>query len=251
MSNDESGNRVSAEPHASSSFVTTRWTVVLAAGRRSSPEADRALEELCRTYWYALYAYVRRRGHTREDAEDLVQSFFLRVLEKNYLEGVTSEKGKFRAFLLASLKHFLANEWDRAGRQKRGGHVTTLSLDWNDADTRYQIDPADQLSPDKLFDRSWAITLLERVLTRTRDEMTVENKAGEFDCLKPFLTVPGRSIPYSEVAAALGKTEAAARVAVHRLRHRYRQLLRDEIAQTLSHPEQVEEEMRALFQAFR
>src|SRR5208283_2279483 len=119
-------------------FATTHWTVVLAAGQRSAPEADRALEELCRTYWYPLYAYVRRQGHSKEDAEDLTQGFFARFLERNYLEGLSSEKGRFRAFLLAALKHFLANEWNKSQRQKRGGGVAPLSLDWQDADTRYQ-----------------------------------------------------------------------------------------------------------------
>src|SRR5205085_4091142 len=142
-----------AQSNTADVFATTRWTVVLAAGRPHAPLADAALEELCRTYWYPLYVYVRRQTATREDAEDLTQAFFARFLEKNYLEGLSSDKGKFRAFLLASLKHFLANEWDRANRQKRGGGVANLSLDWQDAETRYQIHPADNLSPDKLYDR--------------------------------------------------------------------------------------------------
>ena len=231
-------------------FATTHWTVVLAAGRKSTPQADVALEELCRTYWYPLYAFVRRHGHSREDAEDLTQAFFARLLEKNYLEGLHSEKGKFRAFLLASLKHFLANEWDRAARQKRGGGVTILSLDWQDADTRYQIDPADTLSPDKLFDRAWAVTLLERVIVRLRDECTADGRSALFDRLKPFLMVGKSAIPHAQAAAELSMAEGAVRVAVHRLRRRYRQLLREEIAQTLSDPAQVDEEMRALFSAF-
>jgi RNA polymerase sigma factor (sigma-70 family) len=231
-------------------FATTRWTVVVAAGRQASPQAAVALEELCRTYWYPLYAYVRRQGRSREDAEDLTQSFFARFLEKNYLDGLRSEKGKFRAFLLAALKHFLANEWDRANRRKRGGGVAPLSLDWQDADTRYQIDPADNLSPDKLYDRAWAVTLLERVIARLRDENVAEGKAKVFERLKPFLMVGKSAIPYGEAATGLGLTEGAVRVAVHRLRRRYRELLREEISQTLSDPAQVEEEMRALFSAF-
>ena len=231
-------------------FATTRWTVVLTAGRQASPQAAVALEELCHTYWYPLYVYVCRQTPTREDAEDLTQSFFARFLEKNYLEGLSSEKGKFRAFLLAVLKHFLANEWDRANRQKRGGGVTPLSLDWQDADTRYQIDPADNLSPDKLYDRAWAVTLLERVITRLRDESAAEGKARLFEQLKPSLMVGKSAIPYGEAAAALDLTEGAVRVAVHRLRRRYRELLREEISQTLSDPAQVEEEMQALFSAF-
>src|SRR5262249_20798382 len=160
-----------------------------------------ALEELCRTYWYPLYVYVRRQTATREDAEDLTQAFFARFLEKNYLENLSSEKGRFRAFLLASLKHFLANEWDKAGRLKRGGGQTVLSLDWHDADTRYQVDPPDNLSPDKLYDRAWAVTLLERVIARLSEENAAEDKGRMFAELKPFLTVGRNAIPYAQVAA--------------------------------------------------
>ena len=232
-------------------FVTTRWTAVLAAGRKSSPQADVALEELCRTYWYPLYAYVRRRGRSKEDAEDLTQSFFERFIQKNYLEGLSSERGRFRAFLLASLKHFLANEWDRVGRQKRGAHATHLSLDWRDADTRYQLELRDDLTPDKLSDRAWAVALLERVVGRLRDECAADGKAEQFAQLKSLLTADRSAISYSQAAAALRMSEEAARVAVHRLRRRYRGLLREEIAQTLAEPAQVEEEMRSLFAAFR
>ncbi len=229
-------------------FATTRWTVVLAAGDESTPQGAQALEQLCTAYWYPLYAYIRRHGHMREDAEDLTQSFFARLLEKNYLLGLRSEKGKFRAFLLAALKHFLANEWDRASRQKRGGAATVLSLDWQDAEARYQIEPIDELSPDKLYDRAWAVALLERVITRLRDENA--GKSRLFEELKPFLTVGKAAIPYAQTAVALGISEGAVRVAVHRLRRRYRELLREEISQTLSDPAKVEEEMRALFSAF-
>jgi DNA-directed RNA polymerase specialized sigma24 family protein len=180
----------------------------------------------------------------------LTQAFFARFLEKNYLEKLDSEKGKFRAFLLASLKHFLANEWDRAGRQKRGGGVKPFSLDWQNADTRYQFDPADRLSPDKLYDRAWAVTLLERVLIRLRDENKAEGKAELFEKLKLFLTAGKSALPYAEAAAAAGLGEGAVRVAVHRLRRRYRQLLREEIGQTLGDPANVAEEMQALFSAF-
>jgi len=231
-------------------FATTHWTVVLTAGRRSTPQSDRALEELCRTYWYPLYAYVRRHGHSKEDAEDLTQGFFASFLKRNYLEGVSSERGRFRAFLLGSLKHFLANEYDRAKCQKRGGGVAPLSLDWQDADTRYQIDPADQLSPDKLYDRAWAMTLLEQVIARLRAECAAEEKAELFDQLKPFLMMGKNAIRYAEAAGKLGMNESAARVAVHRLRKRYRELLREQIAQTLTGPAELDEEMRALFRAF-
>jgi len=230
-------------------FATTHWTVVLAAGRGDSRAADVALEELCRTYWYPLYAYVRRQGHSREDAEDLTQGFFARLLEKNYLEGITSDGGKFRAFLLVALKRFLTNEWDRASRQKRGGGVSPLSLDWQDAESRYQIAPADNLSPDKLYDRAWAVVVLERVITRLRDESGVDGKAALYEQLKTFLMMGKSEIPYGHAAAALKMSEGAVRVAVHRLRRRYRELLREEVAQTLASPAQADEEMQSLFSA--
>ena len=231
-------------------FATTRWTVVLAAGQRHTAQANVALEELCRIYWFPLYAYVRRRGHTREDAEDLVQEFFARFLAKNYLAGLASERGRFRAFLLAALKHFLANEWDRAQTQKRGGGAAHLSLDWQTADTKFQVAAAAEPSPDQAFDREWALALLERVITRLSDECAADGKAESFARLKPFLTAAQSAMPYAQVSAELGLAEGAVRVAVHRLRRRYRELLRDEIAQTLSDPAQVEEELRALFGAF-
>ena len=230
-------------------FATTHWTAVLAAGRGDSQQADIALEELCRTYWYPLYAYVRRQGHSREDAEDLTQGFFARLLEKNYLEGISSDKGKFRAFLLVALKRFLANEWDRANRQKRGGGALPLSLDWQDAETRYQINPADNLSPDKLYDRAWAVVVLERVITRLHDESNADGKADLYEQLKTFLMMGKSEIPYAQAAAVLKMSEGAVRVAVHRFRRRYRELLREEIVQTLANPAQADEEMQALFSA--
>src|SRR5688572_24168522 len=236
----------SSSPPRGDVFVTTRWTVVLSAGRKSSPHSDRALGELCQTYWYPLYAYVRRQGHTKEDAEDLVQAFFAKFLEKNYLEGLSAERGRFRAFLLASLKHFLANEWDKSQRRKRGGGIQHLSLDWQSADERFHLDPPDPSSPDKTFDREWALALLERVIVRLRDECTADGKAGLFDQAKGYLMVVEKTIPYAEAALSLKMDEGAVRVAVHRLRKRYRQLLRDEIAQTLDDPAQVAEELRSL-----
>jgi len=223
---------------------------VLAAGGPGSPSAAVALEELCRTYWYPLYAYVRHQGHSPADAEDLTQAFFAKFLEKNYLAAVDSNRGRFRAFLLASLKHFLANEWDRSQRQKRGGGATLLSLDYQGADTRYQIDPPDHLSPDKLYDRAWATTLLERVIFRLREENEAEGRAGQFEQLKGYLMVGTNNIPYAAAATALGMSEGTVRVAVHRLRRRYRELLQQEIIQTLADPAQADEEMRALMGAF-
>jgi len=230
-------------------FATTHWTAVLTAVRGGTPQAEVALEELCRTYWYPLYAYVRRQGHSRADAEDLTQGFFARLLEKNYLEGISSDKGKFRAFLLVALKRYMVNEWHHANRQKRGGGDVTLSLNWQDAETRYQINPSHDLSPDKLYDRAWAMVVLEHVITRLRDEHGREDKAALYEQLKPFLMVGKSEIPYAEAAVSLNMTEGAVRVAVHRLRRRYRELLREEIAQTLANPAQADEEMQALFSA--
>jgi RNA polymerase sigma factor (sigma-70 family) len=231
-------------------FATTHWTVVLAAGKRRTAQSEHALEQLCQTYWFPLYAYVRRHSRSREDAEDLTQAFFARLLEKNYLGDVSAEKGRFRAFLLASLKHFLSNERDKIRAQKRGGNATHLSLDWKTADTQFQIASTSEPSPDKAFDREWAVALLERVIQRLQAESEAEGRGKQFATLKVFLTAGKGALPYSAAADALGINEAAARSAAHRLRKRYRQLLRDEISQTLADPAQVDEEMRALFGAF-
>ncbi len=241
-------NAKSQEPERT--FATTRWTVILEAGRGHTTQARRALEELCRLYWYPLYAYVRRQGRSREDAEDLTQGFFARLLERNSLKGLSSEKGRFRAFLLGSLKHFIANEWDRANCRKRGRGLAVLSLDLEGADNRYQVEPADQLSPDRLYDRAWAVTLLEQVIIRLREEAASEAKSALFEHVKPFLMVGTDSVPYAEAARVSGLSEGALRVAVHRLRRRYRELLREEIAQTLADPGNTEEELQALFSAF-
>ena len=231
-------------------FATTHWTVVLAAGRRHTPQSDGALEELCRAYWFPLYAYVRRRGHNKEDAEDLVQAFFARLLAKNFLAGLDSEKGKFRAFLLASLKHFLANEWDKSQTQKRGGGRPHFSLDWQTADTKFQVAATNAPSPDQIFDREWALALLAKVIGRLEKECAADGKAALFAQLKMFLTAGKGEAAQRDVADALGLEEGAVRVAVHRLRKRYRILLREEIAQTLANAADVDEEMRSLFGAF-
>ena len=231
-------------------FATTHWTVVLAAGQRHTPSADAALEELCRTYWFPLYAYVRRRGHAKADAEDLVQAFFARLLAKNFLANLASERGKFRAFLLAALKHFLANEWDKTQAQKRGGGSTHFSLDWQTADSKFQLATQNEPSPDQAFDREWALALLTKVIERLQAECAADGKAKLFAQLKTFLMAGGGDSAQAEVAKVLGMEEGAVRVAIHRLRKRYRQLLRDEIAHTLADTAMVEEEMRALSGAF-
>lgn len=223
---------------------------MLTAGQRHTPQADSALEQLCRTYWFPLYAYVRRRGEAKADAEDLTQAFFARLLEKNFLAGLDAERGKFRAFLLAALKHFLANEWDKARAQKRGGGEVPLSLDWQTADSKFQVAATNEPSPDRAFDREWALALLARVIERLQAEAETEGKGKVFAQLKSFLMAGQGESAQAGVAKALGMEEGAVRVAIHRLRKRYRQLLRDEIANTLSDPAMVDEEMRALFGAF-
>lgn len=223
---------------------------MLAAGQQHTSQSDHALEELCRTYWFPLYAYVRRHGHVKADAEDLTQAFFARFLAKNYLAGLSAERGRFRAFLLAALKNFLVNEWKQAHRQKRGGGMTMLSLDWETADTQFQVVAQNELSPDQAFDREWALALLGQVIERLQAECETAGKGKLFEQLKMFLAAGKSETAQSEVAKALGMEEGAVRVAVHRLRKRYRELLRDEIAHTLSDPALVNEEMRALFGAF-
>lgn len=230
-------------------FRTTCWSIVQLAGCRSSPDSDRALSELCQIYWYPLYGYIRRQGYTKEDAEDLVQSFFARFLEGNYLGGLMAERGRFRAFLLAALKHFLANEWDRIRAHKRGGRVEHLSLNWRDAEDRVHLDPPDPTSPERSFDRDWAMALLDRVIGRLDDEYSKAGKSALFTHAKVFLVLGNDRIPYVEVAKELGLEEGTLRVAVHRLRKRYRAVLREEIAQTLTEPGQVAEELRSLFVA--
>ncbi len=230
-------------------FATTRWTMVLAAGRRSSPAAARALEDLCRAYWYPLYAYVRRRGHAKADAEDLTQAFFARLLEKDFLRSAAREKGRFRTFMLVAFQRFCANEWDRARAQKRGGGQVVLSLNIDTAERRYHAEPADELSADRIFERRWALTLIEQAMARLRREYEAAGKGRDFDQLKAFLTADGDAIPYAELAGKLGQSEGTLRVAVHRLRKRFREVFRLEIAQTVSRPEDIDGELRHLLAA--
>lgn len=227
-------------------FRTTRWTVVLAAAHSEAPGAEDALAQLCRTYWCPLYAFVRRRGNSPVDAEDLTQGFFERLLEKEYLADLTPGMGRFRSFLLTALNHFLANEWDRAQTRKRGGDRVIVSLDDQDAETRYQFEPVDNVTPETLFEQRWALTVLERVLARLRDEFVASEKAGLFDQLKAFLTADQPACSYGDVAARTGLKEGTVKVAVHRLRRRYGELLRAEIAETVHDPEEVEDEIRHL-----
>ena len=224
--------------------------MVARAGGVEPTASKAALETLCGAYWYPLYAYVRRRGYDAEDGRDLTQGFFAALLEKNMVAAADRERGKFRAFLLGSLNHFLLNEWDKSQRLKRGGGETVLSLDWETADTKFQVASTSEPSPDKAFDREWAVALLAHVIERLRAECEAEGKAKQFDQLKIFLTAGKGAVPHADIAKSLDMDEGAVRVAAHRLRKRYRELLRDEIAHTLADPAQVDEEMRALFGAF-
>lgn len=236
-------------PTSAARFATTRWSLVLAAGRRTSPQSGDALAALCAAYWYPLYAYIRRSGHTADLAQDLTQAFFTRLLEKNYLRAADRNRGKFRSFLLASLKHFLANERDRAAALKRGGGRPLISIDLPAAERRYAHEPTHDLTPEKIFERRWALELLDQVLARLREESIRTAKANVFDRLKVFLAGEKTDASYAQLATELSMTEAAVKVAVHRLRRRYRALLRDEIAHTVATPDQIEDEIRQLFAA--
>jgi RNA polymerase sigma factor (sigma-70 family) len=230
-------------------FATTHWTLVRDAARGGDATAQQALEALFGTYWQPLYRYARRRGKSREDAEDLVQGFFARLLETHALGTTDPAKGRFRMFLLASFNHWLINDWKHGSRQRRGGGERMLSFDWQDAETGLALEVADDRSPDRLYDREWAVALLGKVLADLETDCRAEGNGAQFAVLKPCLTADSAGIPYSELAASLGTSEGAARVAVHRLRKRYRHLLTAEIARTLATPDAVEEEMRSLLAA--
>ena len=235
-------NKTTPKP---SLFLTTRWTLVCDAARGGDTAAVAALGALFSTYWPPLYRYVRRQGKSIEDAEDLVQGFFFEVLQQDGLRLADRDRGRFRMFLLAALKNHMAGEWQRAHRLKRGGFATHLSIDWQDAETGLRIDPSDGRSPDKLYDREWAVAVLDKVL----DDLEREDHGLDFIRWKPFLSMGSGKLPYADIAVRFGMTEGAARVAVHRLRKRYRQRLREEIGRTLADESLVEEEMTSLFAA--
>ncbi len=229
-------------------FVTTHWSVVLTSADGDSPEAKAALEQLCRTYWYPLYCYIRRRGYGHEDAQDLTQGFLLQLLERHSFARADASKGRFRSFLLAALNYFLSDQRERAGAQKRGGGCPTLSfVDAQAADERYRLEPVDDRSPDKLFERRWALTLLDQVFARLEQELREAGKAELFQGLRVFLVEGPGEENYAEVGAELGMSGEAVRKAVQRMRQRYHELFRDEIAHTVAGPAQVEEELRYLY----
>jgi RNA polymerase sigma-70 factor (ECF subfamily) len=238
-------------PHSPKEFTTTHWSVVLLAGECASVEADQALENLCRTYWYPLYAYVRRQGRSADDAQDLTQEFFARLLEKKYLCLADPQRGRFRTFLLSSLKNYLINEWEKSRTAKRGGGGVTFSLDEQDAEGRYLTDPVGGLTPDRIYEKRWAVTLLEKVLARLREEYVADDKALLFDALKPYVWGETLADGYDEVAMRLTMSTGALRVAMHRLRESYRELLREEVARTVASAADVDEELRQLVAALR
>lgn len=224
-------------------FPTTLWTLVLHAGRARSDQADAALGTLCEAYWYPLYSFLRHRGYSAADAEDLTQSFFARILEKRSLQRVDPALGRFRTFLLAALKNFLANDHDRAHAVKRGGGRTVVSLDQERAEARYRLEPSHEQTAERHFERQWALTLLDRVLADLHDEYHRDGKGDVFDELKGAIT--GAANAYAEIAARLQRSEGAVKVAVHRLRRRYRELMRARIADTVG-PGEVDDELRHL-----
>jgi RNA polymerase sigma factor (sigma-70 family) len=229
-----------------SRFATTSWTKVVAARDAPSPESRQALEALCRVYWYPLYALVRRQGHDAEAARDLTQAYFAELLEKGYLDDYDRARGRFRAFLKASILHFLSKEREKAQAWKRGGRADVVSLDVRDVEGRYRNEPVERLTPEGIYERRWALTVLERTLSRLRREQEDADRAREFARLEGFLTGEQAKAPYREVATELGTTEAAVKASVHRLRQRFGQLLRAEIAETVSSPDDVDDEVKHL-----
>jgi len=231
-------------------FDNTHWSVVLLAGQSGSPLCEEALESLCASYWYPLYAFLRRKGYASADAKDLTQQFFAKFLQKNFLANVDPARGKFRSFLLAALKHFLANEWDRAHAEKRGGKQSFVSLDEQTAEGRYQVEPASTITPEELFDHQWALTVFDETFRRVKADWQAAGKAAQFDELHIYLSSEPAAGAYAAAGARLHMSNEAVAVEVHRLRKRYGELLRKEIGRTVSTPTEISEEMRFLFSVF-
>lgn len=231
-------------------FATTHWSVVLAAGDHSRDEVREALARLCETYWYPLYAYIRRRTASADEARDLTQEFFCRLLEKDYVGAADPARGRFRAFLLTACRNFLSRERDRARAKKRGGGRVPFSLDLRQGETRYQQAPHGGLTAEQIYQRQWAVELLERVLGQLETEYRESGKGDRFDSLKELMTTDSSRQTHAEVAELLGTSEAAAKMAAHRMRKRYQALLRNEIARTVGHIADVEDEIRSLFEVF-
>jgi RNA polymerase sigma factor (sigma-70 family) len=242
---------MSSSPWRNSGFATTHWSVVMAAGKDHSAQAADALERLCRTYWYPLYAFVRRHVSEAHDAEDLTQEFFAGFLAKEYFAWADPTRGRFRSFLLACLKNFLAEQQRQARRLKRGGGKTPISWDSQTAEERYRLEPADPVTPEQIYDRRWALTLLETVLARLAEEQSTAGKEQVFTQLRGYLWGEARETGYAEIAERLGMTEGAVKVTVHRLRRRLRDLLREEVAHTVASDAEIDEELRHLIAVIR
>lgn len=240
-----------SNPEGSPEFASTRWSLVLAARGGDEPGADSALAALCQAYWYPLYAYARRRGYQADDARDLTQGFFAQLIDKHYLDAADAERGRFRTFLLTAFKRYLSKERAHAMASKRGGGRKILSLDFQRGEGRFLLDPATTETAESTYERQWALTLLERVMAQLRSELEEAGKSNEFDHLKVVLTGEAAVPSYREVAGALGMSEGAVKVAVHRLRRRFRDAVLAEIAQTVATPADVDEELRQLFAAVR
>jgi RNA polymerase sigma-70 factor (ECF subfamily) len=234
-------------PH--NALPTTSWSLVLAAAHGADSRAQSALTALCQSYWYPLYAYLRRQGHSLEEAEDLTQGFFTRLIEKQFLQDVTPQRGKFRSFLLTALRHFASNERDYARAQRRGGGQPVFSLDFADGERRFLREPVVEMTPERIYERDWALALLDRVMRRLRHEWESSGRGDQFNRMKVLLTGDPAGYSYREAAATMGTTEGALKVAVHRLRKRYRAMLQEEIAATVDDPSEVAEEIRFLFDA--
>lgn len=245
-SSPASFHKVSRQP----AFVTTHWSVVLSARDVASPQSVSCLEKLCSTYWYPLYAFARWRGHAPADAEDLTQEFFLRLLQKRYLDSAERERGRFRTFLLVAFKRFLANEWDRGQTLKRGGGSSPVSIDTSLAERLYHNEPAPTLPAENLYERRWALSLMQRAMARLRAEFDTNGKSDDFERLKGFLAA-GTTPPPTDSSANPARNEVALRVEVHRLRKRFRQLFREEVSQTVAAEEDVDEEIRHLLEVLK
>jgi RNA polymerase sigma-70 factor (ECF subfamily) len=236
-----------SSPHHA--FDTTQWTMVVQAGQHSSPESRRALSALCECYWYPLYAYVRRRGYQPAEAQDLTQAFFTELLEKDRLRLADQQRGRFRAFLLASLQNFVANQWRAAHAQKRGGQMPAVSLDLGSAESRYRFEPSTDWTPERIYERRWALTLLDRAMNRLRSEYETAGKLAVYERMKNHLAGGSQLPSYEHLASDLKMTEGSVKVAIHRMRKRCRELLRAEIGETVADPSEIDEELRSLFAA--
>jgi RNA polymerase sigma-70 factor (ECF subfamily) len=236
---------------ADSTFETTQWSRVLAAGQVANGGGQKALAELCAIYWYPLYALLRRRGHKAEKARDLTQGFFTVLLEKQYLAAADPARGRFRSFLRTALERFVANEHEHAQAKKRGGGKLTLQLDFDDGERRYQHEPLDRWTPERIFERQWALTLLDRTLAELRQQHDAAGKIRQFEAFKVYLTGDAGAPSVRQAAEQLAISEGAAKVAIHRVRQKYRDLLRAEIAQTVADGQEIDDELRVLLAALR